>query len=112
MKKAAIIFGLGVITGVAAIAILSTVRKEQDAESKKEDTTPMEAPVSDVENTSVEDYDCDNSSVSSMSERHKEAAKIVKDAITVICENSGVSSDTDSKLENISSELDDLLGEA
>ena len=46
------------------------------------------------------------------SDRHKEAAKIVKDAITIICENSGVTSDTDSKLENISSELDNLLSEA
>lgn len=111
MKKAAIIFGLGVIAGVAAIAILSTVRKEEDAESNMEDTTPTEAPVSAVENTPVEDNDCINPSVAIMSERHKEAAKIVKDAITIICENSGVSPETDSKLENISSELDDLLGE-
>lgn len=111
MKKAVIIFGLGVIAGVAAIAILSTVHREQNTEATTQDATPSEAPVSPTESSPVEGNEGVNPAVVTMSERHKEAAKIVKDAITIICENSGVSPETDRKLENISSELDDLLGE-
>ena len=42
-----------------------------------------------------------------MTERHEEAAQIMKDTVDIICKNSEVSENEGNELEQISSELDE-----
>lgn len=46
-----------------------------------------------------------------MTDRHEEAAQIMKEAVDIICRNSEVSEDAGKELEQISAELDELLSE-
>ena len=118
MKKAAIIFGVGVVVGIAAIAIFSSVNKEkEEASTTEENKTPNNGPKPTAPTTSTpvseaESFESEKSSVvSSVTERHEEAAQIIRDAVTIICKNSEETDDNDEKLEQISSELGDLLNE-
>lgn len=111
MNKTTLIFGVGVIAGVTAVAILTAVNQKQNGEPIQKDSTPDTPPVPPKVSVPVENKESFNSAVYSMSERHQEAAKIVRDAVSIICENGSTSSETDSKLEDISAELDNLLGE-
>ena len=118
MKKAAIIFGVGVVVGIAAIAIFSSVNKEkEEASTTEENKTPNNGPKPTAPTTSTpvseaESFESEKSSVvSSVTERHEEAAQIIRDAVTIICEKTEQSDSTDKELQQISSELDDLLNE-
>ena len=118
MKKAAIIFGVGVVVGIAAIAILSSVNKEkEEAPTTEENKTPNNGPKPTAPTTSTPVSEADrfesekSSVVSSVTERHEEAAQIIRDAVTIICEKTEQSDSTDKELQQISSELDDLLNE-
>lgn len=118
MKKAAIIFGVGVVVGIAAIAILSSVNKEtEEAPTTEENKTPNNGPKPTAPTTSTPVSEADrfesekSSVVSSVTERHEEAAQIIRDAVTIICEQTEQSDSTDEELQQISSELDDLLNE-
>lgn len=50
-------------------------------------------------------------SVDSIISRHQEAAKVMKDAVDIICKRNEVDADEDEKLEQVSKELDELLKE-
>lgn len=117
MKKILIIIGMSVIAGAVAYALLhekdeknNTVGDKRKKESQQVDLA-TDSAVSD-KSADVSDIDSMREAVaSSVAERHEEAAQIMKDAVDIICKRSEVNDDETKELEQISSELDDLLDE-
>lgn len=117
MKKEALIFGLGLVVGVTAIAVLTyNQKKNERTQPIKQDEVKDDNSVSVPVNVSTDNdssFEAEKAAtVESVSERHQEAAQIIKDAVTVICKDNDGHEATDAELDQISSELDDLLSEA
>lgn len=118
MKKTLAILGIGVAVSAVAYAIWHKVNKEDKTvaggfESKNDNFCSEESiPVVVDKRTVEDDVDAVKSAVvSNMATRHDEAAQIMKDAVDIICKRSEVAEDDNKELEQISSELDDLLSE-
>ncbi len=118
MKKNLAIFGAGIVVGAVAYAVWYKLRKKEniasgDFEYKDDNHTTDPTVPETVSKTSVED-DVDamkNEVTHNMVARHEDAAQIMKDTVDIICKRSEVSEDENKELEQISSELDDLLSE-
>jgi len=118
MKKLLGIIGVGLFTGAVAYILWNKTHIPQEKvvpspDNKPVDTTP-EIIASIIRNLYEEKDEINNakiSSANSISERHEEAAQIMKDAIETICKNSEVPEDTNSVLEQMSIELGNLLNE-
>ena len=117
MKKTLLILGIGAVVGAATYAILQSIKKQKptvvvSAEKKNEDVpgaVPVAVPVQDVP---VDDVDfVRKTAEDSITERHEEAAQIIKDAVEVICKQSASADGELEELDQIASGLDDLLKE-
>lgn len=116
MKKIWAIIGLGVAVGAAAYVIWEKAAKvKNDAENtpdEKVTQTSKENTVQPVAADGVDGTDeARNMAANSMSERHEEAAQIMRDAVDMIYRRSEVSEDETAELDRISRELDNLLNE-
>lgn len=110
MKKTFAILGVGFVAGAVAFAVW---HKKKMVETSTTTNSEKENSGSEsVNNSSVNDADLAKKTAASvMTERHEEAAQIMKDTVDIICKNSEVSENEGNELEQISSELDELLSE-
>lgn len=120
MKKVLGIIGAGLLAGAVAYIILNktneltagTVTKfEKDSEDTSTDSYSTTIIKGDVHNDDTEYSDIKENFVDTVSERHKQASKIIKDAVETIYTRSEVYEDDSRELERISDELDELLKE-
>ncbi len=117
MKKIIIgLVGCGVIAGVVAYTLY--VKEKTSKENISKNTEPTYTP---TEKNSVDDdlyqnevtnmvYD-KKSSVESISQRHREAAEIMKGSVESIFSEDEKQGHNEKELNNISDELDDILKE-
>lgn len=110
MKRTFAILGVGFVAGAVAFAIW---HKKQRVDTSTTSNSENENAGSEIINkSSVNDADlAKHSAASIMTDRHEEAAQIMKEAVDIICRNSEVSEDAGKELEQISAELDELLSE-
>lgn len=120
MKKVLGIIGAGLLAGAVAYIILnktneSTVGTVTKSEKKSENASPDSYNATiikeDIHNDDTEYSDIKENFVDTVSERHKQASKIIKDAVETIYTRSEVYEDDSRELERISDELDELLKE-
>lgn len=110
MKKTFAILGVGFVAGAVAFAIWHKKKMVDTSTTTAEKENPGSEIVNKV--ASVNDADnAKNTAASVMTERHEEAAQIMKDTVDIICKNSEVSENEGNELEQISTELDELLSE-
>lgn len=120
MKKLLIIIGISLITGIVVSMLLNKSQKIKNSDvkyfKKNSDDTSQNNSVSII-NQSNNYRKCDklndtmSSSITAMSDRHKEASKIMKDSVEIICKRSEVLENENCELDQISDELDKLLRE-
>ena len=119
MKKVLGIIGAGLLAGAVAYIILnktneSTAAKptkfEKDFENTSHDSHNAMIK-EDIHNEDTEYSDIKESFVNIVSERHKQASKIIKDTVENIYTSSKVYEDDSRELKRISDELDELLKE-
>lgn len=118
MKKTLVILGAGIVVGAVTYAVWYKTNKanqtvESDCEDKKDNTISATFTPNVMNNfAAADDVDAVKSAVAqNMVARHEEAAQIMKDAVDIICKRSEVSHDETKELEQISNELDGLIGE-
>lgn len=114
MKKTLAILGAGIIVGAVAYAVWYKINKaNQTVESDCEDKKGTTSTPNVMNNVAIaDDVDAVKSAVAqNMAARHEEAAQIMKDAVDIICKRSEVSDDETKELDQISNELDNLIGE-
>ena len=121
MKKMFGIIGIGLVVGVITYVIWNKAQnvKEDDANvtADKEDASDSTSEKSDLgdihQNGEVEEelIIAKKSSEDVIATRHEEAAKIMRDAVDIICKRSEVPEDENNELEQISDELDKLMNE-
>lgn len=119
MKKTLLILGIGAVVGAVTYSVWQSMKKQKptvvvSTDKKNEDipaAVPVSAPVP-VQNVPVDDVDfAKKAAEASITERHEEAAQIIKDAVEVICKQSASSDGELEELDQIASGLDDLLKE-
>lgn len=117
MKKTLLILGIGAVVGAVTYAVWQSMKKQKTTvvvktEKENEDipaAVPVSTPAQDVP---VDDVDFARKvAEDSITERHEEAAQIIKDAVEVICKQSASSDGELEELDQIASGLDDLLKE-
>lgn len=111
MKKWLGILGFGAIAGALVYFFLNKkenvdfdkteAKKDNNAANERDDNTDVE----------LEFVSTKNGNIKEMSERHEDAAQVMKDAVDIICKRSEVAEDENNDLEQISEELDELLKE-
>lgn len=111
MKKTLSIIGLGVAAGAVAYLLWSKNKKQENISAKEYDSSQNV----DFINTDIAELENQVGIVKStvalnITERHEDAAQIMKDAVDIIYKQSDTSEETE-KLERISDELDNLLSE-
>lgn len=120
MKKTLGIIGIGLITGAVVYVLLNKTKKPKDdaTAAPKKDSADISSGNSvsiinpnNVYGGSDEFGNVKSSTISTMFTRHEEASKIMKDAVGIICKRSEISENGNRDLEQISDELDELLGE-
>ena len=120
MKKVLGIIGAGLLAGAVAYIILnktneSTVGTVTKSEKKSENASPDSYNATiikeDIHNDDTEYSDIKENFVDTVSERHKQASKIIRDTVETIYTRSEVYEDDNHELERISDELDELLKE-
>lgn len=120
MKKTLGIIGIGLIAGAVVYVLLNKTKKPKDdvtaAHKKDSDDISSGNSVSIINSNNVyggsDEFDnVKSSTISTMSTRHEEASKIMKNAVEIICKRSEISENENRDLEQISDELDELLGE-
>lgn len=114
MKKTLAILGAGIIVGAVVYAVWYKInRANQTVESDCEDKKGTTFTPNVMNNVAIaDDVDAVKSAVAqNMAARHEEAAQIMKDAVDIICKRSEVSDDETKELDQISNELDNLIGE-
>lgn len=117
MKKTLLILGIGAVVGAVTYAVWQSTKKQKPAvavsmEKRNEDfpaVDPVSAPIQDVPVDNV-DF-ARKAAEDSITERHEEAAQIIKDAVEVICKQSASTDGELEELDQIASGLDDLLKE-
>lgn len=111
MKKWLGLIGFGAIAGALVYFFLNKKEKvDFDKTEIKEDNSDT-SKKDDVTEVELEFVSTKNESVKEMSERHEDAAQVMKDAVDIICKRSEVAEDENNDLEQISEELDELLKE-
>ena len=116
MKKALYI-GAGLIIGSATTIFLLNKNKlqndmHQNRIKSKQATETNEIVIKDVVNRNDSEYeDMKNSIVESVSIRHNDASSIMKESVEKIRENSKVTDRINKEIEEISMDLDKMLGE-
>lgn len=118
MKKVLGIIGMGLFAGAIVYVLFNKKDKTKNnvetehPESASNDTNapPIVIPNDMHVDGSVLD-DIKVSAAKSMNVRHEEAAKIMKDAVDIICSKTEVSDNEIHELNDISNELDELLSE-
>lgn len=117
MKKTLLILGIGAVVGAVTYAVWQSMKKQKptvvvSTEKKNEDVpaaVPVATPNQDVP---VDEVDFARKAAEhSITERHEEAAQIIKDAVEVICKQSASTDNELEELDQIASGLDDLLKE-
>lgn len=120
MKKVLGIIGAGLLAGAIAYIILnktneSTVGTVTKSEKKSENASPDSYNATiikeDIHNDDTEYSDIKENFVDTVSERHKQASKIIRDTVETIYTRSEVYEDDSRELKRISDELDELLKE-
>lgn len=120
MKKGLGLIGAGVLVGVTVYIFLSKIKKKNDhlsidCEENSEDAL-AESAVSvisrnDDQDKYIQSEEIKSSVINTISARHEEASKIMKDAVDNIWQKSKVPADENRDLEEISEQLDELLRE-
>lgn len=117
MKKALGIVGIGLIAGAVVYILLNKTKVDIVTASKKDsvnvspDNSISIINQNDIHKDSDELDNVKSKTKSTMSARHDEASKIMKDAVEIICKRSEVSEDENRELEQISEKLDELISE-
>lgn len=121
MKKMFGIIGIGLVAGVVAYVIwdkTKNVKKEDssvapDKEEYSDAVTEKKVVTVAQEKAEVEEEFVVEKSVvaDEITARHEETAKIMKEAVDIICQRSEIAEDENTELEQISDELDELLNE-
>lgn len=117
MKKTLLILGIGAVVGAVTYAVWQSMKKQKPtivvSSEKKDEDIPAAVPVSTpAQDVPIDDVDVARKvAESSITERHEEAAQIIKDAVEVICKQSASSDGELEGLDQIASGLDDLLKE-
>lgn len=120
MKKVLGIIGVGLLAGAVAYIILNKInestvatatKSEKDSENASPDSYNATIIKDDIHNDDTEYNDIKENFVDTVSERHKQASKIIKDAVENIYTSSEVYEDDSRELKRISDELDELLKE-
>ena len=117
MKKTLIILGMGVAVGAVTYAFLHSIKRKRSTKIFNQDSKPEEIPSSNsicapTLGTFVNDVDfARKTAVASITERHKEAAQIIKKTVEEIYKTVDSAENGLSDLDQIASELDDLLKE-
>lgn len=117
MKKTLIILGVGVAVGAVTCAVLYSIKKQRSTkifnqDTKAEEIPPFDSILAPTQGTSVNDVDfARKTAETSITERHKEAAKIIKETVEEIYKTVDSAENGSADLDQIASELDDLLKE-
>lgn len=120
MKKELGIIGVGLMAGAAAYVLLNIIKEtKDDTHTKPEkdyvdnlvDKSIPTMVVNNNNNDSAEFNNVKSSAISTISSRHQEASKIMKDAVETIYKRSEILEDESCELEQVSDELDKLLSE-
>ena len=116
MKKTLLILGIGAVVGVVTYAVWQSMKKQKPTvvvSTEKNEDVPAAVPVAvPARDVPVVDVDfARKAAEDSITERHEEAAQIIKDAVEVICKQSASTDNELEELDQIASGLDDLLKE-
>ena len=120
MKKVLGIIGAGLLAGAVAYIILNktnestaatATKSEKDSQNASPDSYNASIIKEDIHNDDTEYSDIKENFVDTVSERHKQASKIIRDTVETIYTRSEVYEDDNHELERISDELDELLKE-
>ena len=117
MKKTLLILGIGAVVGAVTYAVWQSVKKPKptvvvNTEKKNENIPTVVSAATSTQDVPADDVDLARKTAeNSITERHEEAAHIIKDAVEVICKQSASPDNELEKLDQIASGLDDLLKE-
>lgn len=118
MKKVLEVIGVSLIVGVAACLLLNNKKKKEhnvSADSKESengfanDISLAKSEFSQDDEPRYEEVK--NSAIGDMYARHEDAASIIKESVDAIRENVIISEDTNNDIDQVSAELDKMLGE-
>lgn len=120
MKKFVCVIGVGLVVGAIATAMymLLSDKKKRDVCGDCKNSENQETPAKNTssaytkvvqENPLYEDVK--SSAIGSMYARHKDAASIIKESVDTIRKNTKVSENTNSEIDQVSAELDNMLSE-
>lgn len=113
MKKTLIIIGVGIIAGTTAYAIWYNLKKHKKTDKNEGFAQLISSTPIHLEDATAKTNteDAKSSVHKSITERHKDAAHIIKNAVEVIVQKCDSPKIEIEELEEISNELDDLLKE-
>lgn len=117
MKKTLIILGIGAVVGAVTYVVWQGIKKQKptvsvSTEKQNENISTVFTATNSTQDVPVDDVDLvRKATADSITERHEEAAQIIKDAVKEICKQSASSDNELKKLDQIASGLDDLLKE-
>lgn len=114
MKKILGLLTVGVVAGAIVYVYINDnkVKKTKDISSDTTKIEPVDTKIESNDLTANQNLDRVKSSTTEIiSDRHKEAAEAMKDAVETIYKRSEVSSEEKRDLDKISDELDVLLSE-
>lgn len=116
MKKSLLILGVGIAVGVATYAIWTKLRNQKsniNSTNKKNEDFRTSATVSTPDqDVTAEDIDVfRKTSEASISERHEDAAQLIKNTVDAICKHSTTTNNELDELDRIDSDLDALMKE-
>lgn len=121
MKKMFGIIGIGLVVGVVAYVIwdkTKNVKKEDSSVAPDKEgysdaiTEKKMVNVAKEKAEAEEEFVVEKSVVADeITARHEETAKIMKEAVDIICQRNEIAEDENTELELISDELDELLNE-
>lgn len=120
MKKLFGFIGVGLLAGVVTYIVINKIGKDNNNREMRQNEA-ADNNLSDKGSAMVNSDNICNaksdfdrvkySTISTMAARHEEAAKVMKDAVDLICEQSTASEKEDIELDNIAEELNELLSE-
>ena len=116
MKDFFAIIGVTALIGTVAYILWNNKQEKEKQKVKKDISDYPDEKKSDTADeiivTNFRDLnDHKNTAAAVMSDRHQEASKIIKEAVENICTNSNTFTEDNDDIEQISKNLDDLLGE-
>lgn len=122
MKKILGLLTVGVVAGAIVYVYINDnkVKKTKDISSDTTKIEPVDTKIKSsnpITNQNSNDNlndnldICKNSTIETISDRHNEAAEVMKDSVEIIYKRSEVSNEEKDELDKISDELDTLLSE-